>query len=86
MKGHAEHDDASYVPAEVRAAWAAKDPIERFERHLLGAALASRAELDAVVAALQRELDEDVAAALASPLPPPERAFEGVYEPSEVSA
>ena len=86
MKGHAEHDDASYVPEEVRAAWAAKDPIERFERHLLATSLASREELDAVVAALQRELDEDVDFALASPLPPPERAFEGVYEPSEVSA
>ena len=36
MKGHAEHDDASYVPKELFEQWKAKDPIDRFERHLLG--------------------------------------------------
>jgi TPP-dependent pyruvate/acetoin dehydrogenase alpha subunit len=83
MKGHAEHDDASYVPAGLRAQWEAKDPIARFERHLLEGALATQAELEAIVTSLQRELDDDVAFALESPFPPPERASK-VYEPSEV--
>ena len=54
-----------------------------FERHLLATGSAAREELDAILAELDRELDADVDFALASPLPPPERAFEGVYEESD---
>ncbi len=80
MKGHAEHDDASYVPKELFEQWKAKDPIDRFERHLLAAGLATRAELDAIAVGIDSELDAEVDFALASPMPPPERALEGVYE------
>jgi TPP-dependent pyruvate/acetoin dehydrogenase alpha subunit len=83
MKGHAEHDDAGYVPKELFEEWRAKDPIDRFQRHLLGEKLATREELEAVVAELDRQLDADVDFALASPFPPPERALEGVYEEGE---
>ena len=79
MKGHAEHDDASYVPPELFEQWKAKDPIDRFERHLLAGEVASQSELDAIVAKIQAELDAEVDFALASPMPPPERAREGVY-------
>jgi TPP-dependent pyruvate/acetoin dehydrogenase alpha subunit len=79
MKGHAEHDDAGYVPKELFDEWRAKDPIDRFQRHLLGERLASREQLEAIVAELDRQLDADVDFALASPFPPPERALEGVY-------
>jgi pyruvate dehydrogenase E1 component alpha subunit/2-oxoisovalerate dehydrogenase E1 component alpha subunit len=82
MKGHAEHDDAGYVPAELFEAWRKKDPIDRFERHLLDEDVASRDELDAVVAAIDRQLDDEVDFALAAPPPPPERAAEGVYAPA----
>jgi TPP-dependent pyruvate/acetoin dehydrogenase alpha subunit len=88
MKGHAEHDDAGYVPREMFEEWKEKDPIERFERHLLGAdgqGLATREELDAITRALDAMLNEEVDRALASPLPPPERAFEGVYAESPTS-
>ncbi len=71
MKGHAEHDDASYVPPELLEQWKAKDPIDRFERHLLGGALATQEELDAITARLHSELDAEVDFALASPMPPP---------------
>jgi len=80
MRGHAEHDDASYVPTELVAAWKAKDPLERFERHLVAAGVATREALDAIAAELDHELDGDVEFALSSPFPPPERALEGVYE------
>jgi TPP-dependent pyruvate/acetoin dehydrogenase alpha subunit len=83
MKGHAEHDDASYVPPELVRAWQERDPVARFEHHLLAAQSATREELDEILAELDRELDADVDFALASPLPPPERAFEGVYEESD---
>lgn len=78
MRGHAEHDDAGYVPKEMFEDWKKKDPIERFERHLLGG-LATEDDLKKIVAGIDEELNREVDAALASPLPPAERAFEGVY-------
>jgi TPP-dependent pyruvate/acetoin dehydrogenase alpha subunit len=79
MKGHAEHDDAGYVPEGLFEEWKSKDPIDRFERHLLSHGLAAEEELRAIVARIDEELNREVDAALASPFPPPERAFEGVY-------
>jgi TPP-dependent pyruvate/acetoin dehydrogenase alpha subunit len=79
MKGHAEHDDAGYVPKHMFEEWRLKDPIERFERHLLGNSLATEDELKAITAKIDAQLNEEVDFALASPMPPPERAFEGVY-------
>ncbi|HEX3128563.1 MAG TPA: thiamine pyrophosphate-dependent dehydrogenase E1 component subunit alpha [Thermoanaerobaculia bacterium] len=79
MKGHAEHDDAGYVAKELFEEWKTKDPIERFERYLLSRGLAAEDELRQIVATIDDELNREVDAALASPFPPPERAFEGVY-------
>lgn len=79
MKGHAEHDDAGYVPRELVEAWRKKDPIERFERHLLGGGLAGEEDLAAIVRDIDERLSAEVDFALASPPPPPERALEGVY-------
>jgi TPP-dependent pyruvate/acetoin dehydrogenase alpha subunit len=78
MKGHAEHDDQRYVPRELLAEWAARDPIERYR-----AALLHRGVLDEpAIEAIDREVQEEIAAGLAraeaSPMPPPERALEGV--------
>jgi TPP-dependent pyruvate/acetoin dehydrogenase alpha subunit len=84
MKGHAEHDDAGYVPKHLFDEWREKDPITRFERHLLGTGLATEEDLKAIVARMDEELNREVDSALASPMPPPERAFEGVYEEGTV--
>jgi pyruvate dehydrogenase E1 component alpha subunit/2-oxoisovalerate dehydrogenase E1 component alpha subunit len=79
MKGHAEHDDQRYVPKIQLEEWKRRDPIERFERRLLDEGLATRAELDAVVAEIDALLDEDVKFAEASPFPDPGEAARGVY-------
>ena len=79
MKGHAEHDNAGYVPQEQFEEWRRKDPIERFERHLLANGLATEEDLKAIVAKIDAQLNQEVDSALASPMPPPERAFKGVY-------
>jgi TPP-dependent pyruvate/acetoin dehydrogenase alpha subunit len=80
MKGHAEHDDAGYVPKELFEHWKAKDPIDRFERHLLAEKLATAEELAATAAEIQARVDADADFALASPFPAPEGAEGGVYE------
>jgi pyruvate dehydrogenase E1 component alpha subunit/2-oxoisovalerate dehydrogenase E1 component alpha subunit len=79
MKGHAEHDDAGYVPKQQFDEWRQRDPLDRFERHLVGRGLASAEELQAIAAELDARLNEEVDFAMASPMPPAERAFAGVY-------
>ena len=86
MRGHAEHDDMKYVPAEQLEAWAAKDPITRYERELASRSVASQSELDGIAAALESSLNADVDAALASPFPAPESALPNVYGDREVAA
>ena len=79
-KGHAEHDDQRYVSPEELERWERRDPLTRYERHLLAQGIATREKLDEVVADVQREIDEDVAWAESSPMPEPEQAAYGVFD------
>ena len=85
MRGHAEHDDMKYVPREMLEEWTRKDPIARYERHLLARGQASAAELAAIAARLEAQLDQDVAFAEASPFPDAATQLEGVYGDREVA-
>jgi TPP-dependent pyruvate/acetoin dehydrogenase alpha subunit len=77
-KGHAEHDNQSYVPKEELEAWAAKDPIDRYVKQLIAAGWAEPAELEALDARIAAELDAAVAACENEPLPEPASALTGV--------
>jgi len=79
MKGHAEHDDASYVPPEILDAWRKKDPIDRFERYLLEGAILNESTRTEIQERVKREIEDAERFALESPFPPPEEAAEGVY-------
>ena len=79
MRGHAEHDDMKYVPPGMLQEWAARDPIDRYERWLVGSGHARPEELLAVVAELEASLQADLAAAEASPFPDPMSGLDGVY-------
>ena len=78
-KGHAQHDPAAYVPKWMLKEWEAKDPILRYEKYLTEKKLWTEKEKSDILARVERELKEGQAAAEASPLPPAERAAEGVY-------
>jgi len=84
-KGHAEHDDQRYV-AEGEIQWweTHNDPIDRFEKYLLGRKIATKEELDEIVADVVREIDEDCAWAESSPMPEAEQAAYRVYDNSVV--
>jgi pyruvate dehydrogenase E1 component alpha subunit/2-oxoisovalerate dehydrogenase E1 component alpha subunit len=84
-KGHAEHDDQRYIAAEELAMWENRDPVDRFTRHLLTLGVATQAQLDEIVAGVQREIDEDVAWAEESPMPDAEKAAYGVFDNSIVA-
>ncbi len=79
MHGHGAHDDMSYVPPELFEEWGGRDPIELYcaalvERHGLdpGEVERVRAEVAALVAAATE-------VALASPMPDPGGATDGVF-------
>ncbi|PYU98693.1 MAG: pyruvate dehydrogenase, partial [Acidobacteria bacterium] len=79
MKGHAEHDDARYVPQAVLEKWRKKDPILRFEQYLAQKKLMTASEKGAIEARIEKEIRQDVAFAESSPFPPPEDAARSVW-------
>ncbi|HKZ52195.1 MAG TPA: thiamine pyrophosphate-dependent dehydrogenase E1 component subunit alpha [Candidatus Acidoferrales bacterium] len=78
-KGHAQHDPAKYVPAWMLKEWETKDPITRFEKCLTENKLWTEKDKKEILSRIDTELEQELAAAEASPLPAPERAAEGVY-------
>jgi TPP-dependent pyruvate/acetoin dehydrogenase alpha subunit len=79
MKGHAEHDDARYVPEEEFEKWRKKDPILCYEKYLAQHKLMTDEEKGAIEARIEKEIREDVAFAEASPFPRPEEAARSVW-------
>jgi pyruvate dehydrogenase E1 component alpha subunit len=75
MHGHAAHDDMKYVPKDLVEEWRRRDPVERQEARL--------SELGVDIAALRAEVAAEVDAAteeaLASPMPDPGSAVDGVF-------
>src|SRR6476469_10393281 len=46
MQGHAQHDDARYVPKTMIEEWEQKDPLPRFRRVLLDRGAATEKDID----------------------------------------
>lgn len=79
-KGHAEHDNQSYVPPGEIEKWeTGNDPISRYVRVLLDREGASQSEIDAVDARIQSEIDAATDEAERSPMPDPLDALVGIY-------
>jgi TPP-dependent pyruvate/acetoin dehydrogenase alpha subunit len=78
MLGHSQRDPQDYVPPQELKEWRARDPIERFELHLLDRHETAEglAEIRRVIGA---KLDQAVEKALSEPLPEPESACAAVY-------
>src|SRR5687768_14950957 len=69
MKGHAEHDNAAYVPKELIAEWAGKDAVVRFENLLVERGVATREDLAAIRQRVKNEIDAATDEADRSPMP-----------------
>ncbi|HEX2722977.1 MAG TPA: thiamine pyrophosphate-dependent dehydrogenase E1 component subunit alpha [Gemmatimonadaceae bacterium] len=79
-KGHAEHDNQSYVPDGEIERWATtNDPIDRYIQVLQRDAGVDRAELDGIDARVMNEIDRATDEAEASPMPEPADALVGIY-------
>ena len=79
MKGHAIHDAAAYVPKQMHEFWRKRDPIDRFEKFLLGKHWLTAEQNQKLIDEVEKELEADREFALNSPMPEPHIAAEGVY-------
>ena len=79
MQGHAQHDDARYVPKGLVEQWAAKDPIGRYRRLLIESGVASEKDLDEIDAVTKSYAAEEARLAEQSPMPDPATVTRGVY-------
>jgi pyruvate dehydrogenase E1 component alpha subunit/2-oxoisovalerate dehydrogenase E1 component alpha subunit len=79
-KGHAEHDNQSYVPPGEIDRWAREnDPLDRYMKELSTRHGVSSAELDQLDSRVRAEIDRATDEAEASPPPEPHDALRGVY-------
>lgn len=83
-KGHAEHDNQSYVPAGEIERWErSNDPLDRYVSVLLDREGVERGELEALDRRVREEIDAATELAEASPMPEPTDALNGVYAAPE---
>lgn len=71
MCGHGEHDDASYIPAEVRERYACKDPVDVAEQQMRDAGWLSAGEIASLKQQYVDEVQTAVAQAQREPEPDP---------------
>jgi TPP-dependent pyruvate/acetoin dehydrogenase alpha subunit len=79
MKGHAEHDNAAYVPPELIEQWKARDAVEMFEKRLLDSGAADPEDFGRIQDRVKREVDTAVEEAEKSPMPQPHEAALGLF-------
>jgi TPP-dependent pyruvate/acetoin dehydrogenase alpha subunit len=84
-KGHAEHDNQSYVPDGEIAWWAEhNDPVKRYEKYLNATGILSLDEMDTIAKEIKTVLDSAADWAESQPDPTPESAAYDVYDNSVV--
>ena len=85
-KGHAEHDNQSYVPEGEIDFWTQNnDPIDRFERYLTEEKIASEDEMKKIVAEVSEYLEAELAIAETAGFPEPISAAYDVFDNSVVA-
>ena len=79
MQGHAQHDDARYVPREMLDEWTNKDPLPRFRQMLTEKGTAKEKQFDDVDRMAKDLAAREADLAAAEPAPDPESLTRGVY-------
>ena len=81
MLGHAIHDGAEYVPADLLDTWAKRDPIDNYERLLRREWVLDDGLVASILHDCVAETDDAVEFAEASELPDPATVADGVFAP-----
>ena len=79
MHGHGAHDDMSYVPEALKQEWSGRDPIELYSERLVADHGFDADEVERIRSEVKAYVDECAQKALASPMPDPAIATEGVF-------
>ncbi len=79
MHGHGAHDDMRYVPEGTHERWAERDPIARYGERLASEYGFSADEVEEIRAEVTEYVAECAEKALASPMPEPATAHQGVF-------
>jgi len=84
MRGHEEASGTDYVPRELVDEWAQRDPLQRFERHLLAAGALTETEAETMRRDYKAGIDSlvDDAIAAAEPTATAEAMLADVYAPT----
>jgi len=77
--GHFEGDQVTYRTAEQSAAYRENDPLTTFAKQAGERSLLTQEDVDRIHQEAEREVDEAIAIADASPLPAPEETLTDVY-------
>lgn len=83
--GHNFGDDDSYIPSAQKAAAIEADPVPRLRARLIADRIATEAELAAMEADIEAQIDDALEFALASPWPDPDSLRFDVFE-QEIAA
>jgi TPP-dependent pyruvate/acetoin dehydrogenase alpha subunit len=86
MHGHGAHDDMSYIPEGLHEEWAKRDPIDLYAKRLVSEHGFSQDEVETISAAVREYVAECAEKALASSMPDPSGARNGVFasEPTKL--
>jgi TPP-dependent pyruvate/acetoin dehydrogenase alpha subunit len=79
MRGHAQHDPAEYVPKDMFEHYKQRDPIDLYEKFLMGKKILDAKTKKEMESKMDALLAKDRDFAESSPMPPPELAEQGVY-------
>ena len=71
MCGHGEHDDAAYIPAEIKEAYADRDPIAVARRQVVEQGWLTAEECEAILAECTEEVQRCMVQAQKEPTPNP---------------
>jgi len=79
MQGHAQHDDARYVPKTMIEEWEQKDPLSRFREVLLDRGAATEKDIDDIDTLTRDYAAMEADLAVKDPMPDPATVTRGVY-------
>ncbi len=83
MRGHEEASGTKYVPKELMEEWAAKDPVENYEKFLLAEGILDQKQIDTIRKNIKKEIDAGLDAAFQEthPVAETEQELQDVYAP-----
>lgn len=79
MRGHAEHDDFSYVPKELLEHWQKMDPVDRYIAHCIAKKVLKQSEIEDLRNEIIQSMRDAIDAVIDLPFPPAEEAFKNVF-------